>query len=120
MQKGTGEPAVLWGTGIVGFESCHCYAAGIEYDMAAASLSPRAARTGLRLGGGLDEYNDLRARLGQYTTGKGCLYLRRVDAVDREVLREIVGAVVTLMAAVVLPGRRPAPAHPAPVALTPA
>ncbi len=54
------------------------------------SFSPRKARTALYLSGGLDEYNDLLARLGQYKTGKGCLYLRRVDDVDREVLREIV------------------------------
>jgi hypothetical protein len=61
MQEATGEPAVLWGTAIVGFELRHYrYAAGIEDDIAAVSFSPRKARTALYLSGGLDEYNDLR------------------------------------------------------------
>jgi len=46
MQEATGEPAVLWGTAIIGFESRHYrYAAGIGDDIAAVSFSPRKART---------------------------------------------------------------------------
>lgn len=46
MQETTGEPAVLWGTAIIGFDSRHYrYAAGIGDDIAAVSFSPRKART---------------------------------------------------------------------------
>ena len=33
---------------------------------------------------------DLLERLGPHTTGKGCLYVKRLDALDREVLTELV------------------------------
>ncbi|MEU0560606.1 DUF1801 domain-containing protein [Dactylosporangium sp. NPDC006015] len=88
----TGEPAVLWGKAIVGFGSRHYrYDSGREGDIPAVSFSPRKAQTVLYLTGGVDAYQDLLGRLGPHTTGKGCLYIKRVDAVDDAVLREIVG-----------------------------
>jgi hypothetical protein len=50
----------------------------------------RKAQTVLYLTGGLEEYKDLLARLGQYQAGKGCLYLERVDQADAQALRDIV------------------------------
>ncbi|WP_344502208.1 DUF1801 domain-containing protein [Dactylosporangium maewongense] len=88
----TGAPAVLWGKAIVGFGSRHYrYDSGREGDIPAVSFSPRKAQTVLYLTGGVDAYQDLLGRLGPHTTGKGCLYIKRVDAVDDAVLREIVG-----------------------------
>lgn len=37
-----------------------------------------------------DRTGDLLARLGRHTTGKGCLYVERLDDVDREVLDELI------------------------------
>ncbi|MEV0568611.1 DUF1801 domain-containing protein [Dactylosporangium sp. NPDC050588] len=92
MAEVTGEPAVLWGKAIVGFGSRHYrYDSGREGDVPAVSFSPRKAQTVLYLTGGVDAYQDLLSRLGPHTTGKGCLYIKRVDAVDDAVLREIVG-----------------------------
>ena len=92
MAEVTGEPAVMWGRAIVGFGSRHYrYESGREGDIAAVSFSPRTAQTVRYLTGGVDAYQDLLDRLGPHTTGKGCLYIKRVDAVDDAVLREIVG-----------------------------
>jgi len=91
MREVTGQPAVLWGTSIIGFGSRHYrYRSGREGDTAAVSFSPRKAQTVLYLTGGLAEYEDLLARLGPYQTGQACLYLRRVDQADTQTLREIV------------------------------
>ena len=30
------------------------------------------------------------ARLGPHTTGKGCLYIKRLDSVDQDALRELI------------------------------
>lgn len=91
MREVTGQPAVMWGTSIIGFGSRHySYPSGREGDIAAVSFSPRKAQTVLYLTGGLDKYEDLLARLGQYQTGKGCLYLKRVDQADAQALRDIV------------------------------
>ena len=87
----TGERPVLWGTSIIGFGSRHYrYASGREGDTPAVGFSPRKAQSVLYLTGDLDGYADLLARLGQHETGKGCLYLKRVDQADQQALREIV------------------------------
>jgi hypothetical protein len=88
----TGQPAILWGTAIIGFGSRHYrYESGREGDMPAVSFSPRKAQTVLYLSGGPEAYQDLLDRLGPHTTGKGCLYLKRVGDADDAVLREMVG-----------------------------
>lgn len=87
----TGEPPVLWGTSIIGFGSRHYrYASGREGDTAAVGFAPRKAQTVLYLSGGMDRYEDLLACLGPHKTGGGCLYLKRADQADQQVLREIV------------------------------
>jgi hypothetical protein len=92
MGEETGQPAVLWGQSIIGFGSRHYrYESGREGDVPAIGFSPRKAQTVLYLTGGVEAYQDLLARLGPHTTGKGCLYLKRLDTVDDTVLREIVG-----------------------------
>lgn len=91
MRDVTGQPPVLWGASIIGFGSRHYrYASGREGDTAAVGFSPRKARSVLYLTGELGQYEDLLARLGPHTTGKGCLYLKRVDEADQRALREIV------------------------------
>ena len=91
MREATGEPAVMWGSSIVGFGSRHYrYATGREGDVPAVGFSPRKAQTVLYLTGQLDDYADLLGRVGPHKTGKGCLYLKRVDQNDRTVLREII------------------------------
>ncbi len=91
MREVTGEPAVMWGSSIVGFGSHHYrYASGREGDVAAISFSPRAAQTTLYLFGAMEEYADLLERLGPHKAGKSCLHLKRVDQADPEALREII------------------------------
>ena len=34
------------------------------------------------------------SRLGKYTTGKGCLYIKTLDDVDRDVLRDLIAKAV--------------------------
>jgi hypothetical protein len=90
-------PPVMWGSAIVGFgHRTLRYADGREADWMAVGFSPRKAGTTLYLAGGLDEYADLLADLGRHTTGKGCLYLKRLDGVDVAVLRSIVARSVAL------------------------
>lgn len=90
-ERATGQPARLWGGGIVGFGRYHYrYASGREGDAAAAGFAPRAARTTVYVPLGFDGLEDLLARLGPHTTSVSCLYLTRLDAVDLDVLEELV------------------------------
>ena len=43
---------------------------------------------------GCEDRSDLLGRLGPHTTGKACLYVKRLAAVDLDVLRELVEASV--------------------------
>jgi hypothetical protein len=88
----TGEPPVMWGAGVVGFGRYrYRYDSGHEGTAALVGFSPRKANLVLYLVGGVqDRYPKLLQRLGPHKVGKGCLYLRRLEDVDHEVLRALV------------------------------
>lgn len=91
MTRVTGEPPVMWGTGIVGFGQRHLvYDSGRELDWMVVGFSPRKAATTLYLAGSLDDYADELGRLGRHTTGTSCLYVKRLSDVDLTVLDELV------------------------------
>jgi hypothetical protein len=91
MQGATGEKPKMWGTSIVGFGSCHYkYESGREGDMPLVGFSPRKAATVLYLATGFGNSDALLAKLGKHTTGKGCLYIKKLVDVDQEVLGALV------------------------------
>ncbi len=89
----TGAPPTMWGSSIIGFGTYHYrYASGQEGDWPPVGLSPRKAALTLYLSTGFDGAQDLLGRLGPHTTGKSCLYVKRLSDIDQAVLRELVGA----------------------------
>ncbi|MDH3788291.1 MAG: hypothetical protein OES53_06985 [Xanthomonadales bacterium] len=46
---------------------------------------------------GFEAYEEQMTRLGPHKTGKSCLYLKNLDAVDRDVLEEMIGDSVNVM-----------------------
>jgi hypothetical protein len=92
MREITGEPPTMWGTSIIGFGTYHYrYASGHEGDAPLARFSPRRQHLAIYLVGEFgDRYQSVLARLGPHKTGKGCLYLKRLDDVDHDALRELV------------------------------
>jgi len=90
MAEVTGADPVMWGSSIVGFGSYHYrYASGTEGDAPAIGLSPRKQALTLYISGGFDGYDELLDRLGSHSTGKSCLYLKRLADVDEQVLRTL-------------------------------
>ena len=92
MQEITGEAPVLWGTSIIGFGTYHYrYASGHAGDSPLASFSPRRQYQVVYLVGEFERrHRSVLARLGRYRTGKGCLYIKRLDDVDDDALRELI------------------------------
>ncbi len=91
MKKVTGEEPVMWGSGIIGFGSYHYkYASGREGDAPRAGFSPRSAALTVYCMPGFAAHGDLLGRLGPHKTSVSCLYIRRLDDVDVDVLRAIV------------------------------
>jgi hypothetical protein len=91
MQNATGEGPKMWGPSIVGFGSYHYkYESGREGDMPLVGFSPRKPATvlyGMRAAGDAEA---LLARLGKCTTGKGCVYIKKLADVDLGVLEELI------------------------------
>ncbi|WP_374312804.1 DUF1801 domain-containing protein [Microbacterium sp.] len=87
MREITGREPELWGT-IVGFGSCHYrYPTGTEGDVPIAAFAPRKqATTVYLLDAGAHDFADL----GPHTTGAGCLYLKDLEAVDTDILRDAI------------------------------
>jgi hypothetical protein len=95
----TGVEAKMWGPSIVGFGQYHYrYDSGHEGDMCLAGFSPRKDALTLYVMPGFERYGDLLSRLGKHKTGKSCLYVKRLDDVDRGVLRAILERSVEIMA----------------------
>jgi hypothetical protein len=92
MQEITGEPPAMWGTSIIGFGTYHYrYASGRQGDSPLAGFSPRRQHLVIYLVGEFENrHQSVLARLGPHKTGKGCLYIKRLDGVDRDALRELI------------------------------
>ncbi|WBU36985.1 DUF1801 domain-containing protein [Homoserinibacter sp. YIM 151385] len=86
----TGAEPVMWGPSIVGFGSYHSRSAsGHEGDAPRVGLSGR--KTALTFYGLQDhpEAGPLLVRLGPHTLGTGCVYVKDLGRLDREVLVEL-------------------------------
>ena len=87
----TGEPGEVGSPKVVGFGRCHYrYPTGREGDTSKVGFSPTPRGLTIYLLSGMAGYEDLLGRLGKFRTGKVCLYVRRLDDVDRDVLRQVV------------------------------
>jgi len=91
----TGLEPKMWGPNIVGYGSYeYRYESGRAGTMCKAGFSPRKAALTLYLAGSYGdqqaEADDLFARLGKHSTGKACLYVKRLDQVDLDVLERLV------------------------------
>jgi hypothetical protein len=91
----TGHEPKLWGPSIVGYGSYHYkYESGREGTMCRAGFSPRKAAMTVYLMGNYcnrqAEADALFARLGKHSTGKSCLYIKKLADVDLAVLERLV------------------------------
>ncbi len=91
MKKATKEEPKMWGPAIIGFGSYHYkYESGREGDMMKIGFSPRKQNITLYIMLGADPENPLLKKLGKYTIGKGCLYIKKIADIDKQVLQELI------------------------------
>lgn len=91
MKEATGEEAKMWGASIIGFGSYqYKYASGREGEWMLVGFSPRKQNLTLYIMPGFANYDDLLGKLGNYKTGKSCLYIKKLADVDQEILKELV------------------------------
>jgi hypothetical protein len=98
LREVTGEAPVMWGASIVGYGSFdYLTGSGKQDTWFRIGFSPRKQQMTLYVMPGFDDLGDELARLGPHTLGKSCLYLKRLDAVDHEALREVCAKSLTLL-----------------------
>jgi hypothetical protein len=91
MKAITGNAPKMWGESMVGFGSYHYkYASGREGDWFLTGFSPRKQALTLYIMDGFRDYGKLLKRLGKHKTGKACLYIKKLEDVDLDVLRDLI------------------------------
>jgi hypothetical protein len=91
MRRVTKCPPRMWGSSIVGFGAYHYkYDSGREGDWFVTGFSPRKDYLAVYLMAGLHTQRDNLARLGKATTGKSCLYIRRLSDIRLPVLERMI------------------------------
>lgn len=89
----TGWEPRLWGPSMVGFgRYVYRYDSGHGGESLATGFSPRKAELSIYLMPGEGAFAPILARLGPHRMTKACLYIKRLDAVDEGVLREVIRA----------------------------
>jgi len=89
-RKLTGQPGKMWGPSIVGFGTYHYrYDSGREGDSPIIGFSPRKSALVVYIVSGFEREAEFLARLGKHTTGKSCLYVKRLADIDLTVLEAL-------------------------------
>lgn len=91
IKEATNMQPKMWGTAIIGFGSYHYkYESGHEGDSCMIGFSPRKQNLTLYVMAGLGHLDKLFKDLGKYKTGKGCLYINKLEDVNIDVLKQII------------------------------
>lgn len=86
-----GEEPKMWGDSIVGYGTYHYkYASGQEGDWMRTGFAPRKSALTLYVALWPAANADLLPQLGKYKTGKGCLYINKLEDVYIDVLKKII------------------------------
>jgi hypothetical protein len=98
MQRVSNEDAKMWGPSIVGFGSYHYKgASGREGDWMLIGFSPRKQNITLYIMPGVEQYPALMQKLGKHTTGKSCVYIKKLSDVNIDVLKELMAESLKVM-----------------------
>lgn len=90
LSKVTGHKPTMWGSSIVGYDSyTYTYPTGRSGEWPAIGFSPRKQNISIYIMPGYQDFGPLLKALGPHTTGKSCLYIKRLSDVDEKVLIKI-------------------------------
>lgn len=98
MKKQSGFEPKMWGTSIIGFGAYHYkYESGREGDAPLVAFSPRKAEISLYLAAGFEGREALLKQFGKHKTAKACIYIKKLQDIDPEVLERMVSLSVEHM-----------------------
>jgi hypothetical protein len=87
----TGYEAKMWGPSMIGFGRYHYkYASGHEGDAPLAAFSPRKDSLVVYMATEFEKREELLSQLGKHKSSKSCVYAKKLDDIDIEVLEKII------------------------------
>ena len=87
----TNKPPKMWGPSIIGFDKYdYVYESGHSGTMCKIGFSPRKGAHTLYLMLGLGDFDVELQKLGKHTTGKGCLYIKKLKDIDLDILHQMI------------------------------
>ncbi len=87
----TGFEPKMWGSSIIGFGSYHYkYDSGHEGNAPLIGFSPRNNALTLYMASNFEGKEQLLRQLGKHRTGVGCIYIKRLDDVNIDILKKMV------------------------------
>ena len=90
MERLTGEKPKMWGTSLIGFGSYdYKYESGHSGTIFPVGFSPRKPAIVVYLKGLMNLKKELE-KLGKHKTGKGCLYIKKLEDIDLKVFETMV------------------------------
>ena len=90
MTKESGFEPKMWGPSIIGFGTYHYkYDSGHEGDAPLVGFSPRKTEFAFYIAN-FDGKEELLKRLGRHKTAKSCVYIKKVEDINVEVLKKMV------------------------------
>ncbi len=91
MEKATKAKAKMWGTSIIGFgDRLLKFESGRELDWFVMGFSSRKQNLVFYISGAVEKQPALLKKSGKHKTGKGCLYINKLEEVEINVLKEII------------------------------
>lgn len=91
MKEITNYKPKMWGTSIVGYGNYHYkYESGREGDFLKVGFSARKTSLTIYIMPGFGRYEELMEQLGKHKTGKSCLYIKKLEDVNQDILKELI------------------------------
>ena len=98
MKEASGEEPKMWGPSIIGFGKYHYkYESGREGNWFLTGFSPRKQNMSVYIMPGFERFHTLTSHLGKHTTGKSCLYFKRLSDINRDILSQLIKESVDYM-----------------------
>jgi len=99
IKKQSGFEAKMWGSAIIGFGSYHYkYESGREGDAPLVGFSPRKNEFALYIPN-FEQKEELLKEFGKHKTAKACVYIKKVEDINIEVLKKMVTHSITFLKA---------------------
>ena len=101
MKDFTGYEPKMWGPSIVGFGQYHYKSdkSKQEGDWPLIGFSPRKVAISLYVYSGCAGQEELLQNLGKFKMGKGCIYVKKLEDIDVEILKKLMASTINFLEA---------------------